>query len=233
MAVAPPNEDAFMREVDDELRKAQLTSFWRRWGRWLIAGLVIGLVALAGFLYWQQHRQTLAGERSEQLSEALQQLGAGNAKAAEPALAALAEGGDPAYAAAARLTQAGVALAGNDVKAAVAGFKSMAEDESLPDPFRKLALIRWTTAEFDTLPPQTVIQRLGPLASAGQPWFGSAGELVALAHLKLNQPAQAGPIFAAIAKDPEVPATLRSRALKMAGALGFDAVMQPAAAPKE
>jgi hypothetical protein len=72
---------------------------------------------------------------------------------------------------------------------------------------------------------------LGPLAVAGNPWFGSAGELVALAHLKNNQPARAAPIFAAMAKDQKLPQSIRSRALQMAGALGIDAVTEAEGAP--
>jgi hypothetical protein len=75
-----------------------------------------------------------------------------------------------------------------------------------------------------------VITRLQPLAVAGSPWFGSAGELVALAHLKANQPARAAPIFAALAKDEKLPSSIRSRALQMAGALGIDATTDAAGA---
>jgi hypothetical protein len=69
-----------------------------------------------------------------------------------------------------------------------------------------------------------VIDRLKPLAVAGNPWFGSAGELVALAYLKQNKPELAAPIFAAMAKEKDMPASLRSRAVQMAGALGVDAI---------
>ena len=36
-----------------------------------------------------------------------------------------------------------------------------------------------------------VIQRLGPLARPGQPWFGTAGEMVGIAHLQ-HAPARSG-----------------------------------------
>ncbi|HYI07356.1 MAG TPA: hypothetical protein VD858_20890, partial [Reyranella sp.] len=71
----------------------------------------------------------------------------------------------------------------------------------------------------------------------GNPWFGSAGELVGLAYLKQQQPAQAGRVFAAMAKDMALPQSMRSRAVQMAGALGIDATQdaagESAAATKE
>jgi hypothetical protein len=73
--------------------------------------------------------------------------------------------------------------------------------------------------------PEEVIARLKPLAKPGNPWFGSAGELVAMAYLKQGKKDLAGPLFAAIAKDEQAPRSMRSRARQMAGMLGYDAVV--------
>ena len=67
-----------------------------------------------------------------------------------------------------------------------------------------------------------------PLAVEGAPWFGSAGELVALAYVKMGKSDLAGPMFAAMAKDGGVPDSIRSRARQMAGVMGIDAVEIPA-----
>ena len=53
----------------------------------------------------------------------------------------------------------------------------------------------------------------------------SVGELVAMAHLESGNTAEAGKLFAQIAKDEEQPETLRSRARQMAGLLGVDAIV--------
>ncbi len=98
----------------------------------------------------------------------------------------------------------------------------------LPGPLRDLALIRQTSLEFDSLKPQQVVDRLKPLAVEGAPWFGSAGELVAVAYMKMGKNDLAGPMFAAMAKDENVPQSIRSRARQMAGLLGIDAVETPA-----
>jgi hypothetical protein len=87
-----------------------------------------------------------------------------------------------------------------------------------------MGLIRQTMSEFDTLAPQQIIDRLKPLAVPGNPWFGSAGEMTAIAYMKLGKDNTAGPIFAQIAKQKDLPQSLRGRAMQMAGALGIDAV---------
>lgn len=229
MALTPQNEDAFFREVDEELRRDQIGSFWRRYGKLVALALALGLAVLAGVLWWQHQQRSKAGIAGEQMARALIDLGApGKDDAARAALGKLAQSPIDGYAALAKLTLAAAALEKGDTKAAVEHYRAVAADADTAQPFRDLALIRRTAIEFDTLPPAQVVERLKPLAVSGGAWFGSAGEMVAVAYMKMNRPELAGPIFAAMAKDQNVPETVRTRALRLAGLLGVDAVAQPA-----
>jgi len=128
------------------------------------------------------------------------------------------------YRALALFTQADLLLQKDDLKGAAAKFAAVAGDSSIGQPLRDLALIRQTAAEFDSLKPDVVVSRLRPLAVKGNPWFGSAGELVASAYLQMNKPDLAGPLFGQIARDDTVPDTIRQRAVQIAGTMGVDAV---------
>src|SRR5205814_9988058 len=101
-------------------------------------------------------------------------------------------------------------------------YKAVAGDSGLPQPYRDAALIRQTALEFDQLPPQEVIARLQPLTKPGEAWFGSAGEMTALALAKQGKSGEAGQLFAAIAKDNNVPQPMRERAVQLAGSFGVD-----------
>jgi hypothetical protein len=226
VAMKPVDNETFYREVDEELRREQMKTTWQRYGKWIVAAVILFLAAIAGYLYWQNRQQEQAGKRGEELSAVFEDIQAGKMKDAEPKLDSIAKEGGSGYRAAALLTKADLAIAENKVPAAVAAFKAVAEDEDFPAPYRELALIRQTAAEYDSLQPGVVIQRLQPLAVAGNPWFGSAGEMVALAYLKQQKNADAARIFAAMAKDQSIPASIRSRSVQMAGALGVDAVQQ-------
>lgn len=228
MALKPVDNETFYREVDEELRRDQLKTTWERFGTWIIAALVLFLLAVGGFLYWQHRQQEQAGKTGEELTAIFDDVTAGKSKGVEPRLDAIAKNAGPGYRAAALLTKADLAVGQGNVAAAIAAFKQVAEDEALPAPYRELALIRQTAAEYDQLQPAVVIQRLQPLAVVGNPWFGSAGEMVALAYLKQQKNADAARIFAAMAKDQSIPASIRSRSVQMAGALGVDAVQQSA-----
>ena len=154
----------------------------------------------------------------------MDKLRAGQEKEARAKLAVLAKADQAGYRAMAQLVEANLLGEDGETKKAIAIYAKVAGDDSLPQTFRDLALIRQVSAEFDAIPPQQVIDRLKPLATAGHPFFGSAGELTALAYMKMGKDNLAGPIFAQIAKQEDAPQTLRSRAQQMAGALGIDTV---------
>ena len=233
MALRPADNEAFYREVDEELRRDQMKTYWERFGKLAIAGVVLLLAAIGGFIWWQNQKEVKAGERGEQLVAAFDDIAARRKAAAAGKLDALAKSGSEGHRAAALLTKADLAIEAGDLKGAAATFKQIADDDGLAQPYRDVALVRMTAVELDTLPPQAVIDRLKGLAVAGNPWFGSAGEMVAISYLKLNKKPQAGAMFAAMAKDKKLPDTLRSRATQMAGSLGVDAVQEAADATQE
>lgn len=220
MAITPVNNDAFFREVDDELRRDRATRVWQRWGLWIVAAIVAGLAAFGGWLYWQHRQAQAAGVEGEQLQAAYDSLAGGNAAAANTPLTTLATSGNDGYRVLAAFTQADILLQKNDLKGAAAKFAAVAADRSVAQPFRDLALIRQTVAEFDTVKPQVVVDRMRSLAVPGGAWLGSAGELLGAAYLKLGRREQAGQVFGRVSRDKDVPDSIRQRAVQLAGALG-------------
>jgi hypothetical protein len=110
-------------------------------------------------------------------------------------------------------------LAAGKTKEAAAKYGEVAGDSSVGQPIRDLATIRQTHTEFDTLAPQVVIDRLKPLATSDSAWLGSAGEMIAMADLKLNRLAEARAMFKMIAESDKVPGSIRDRAVQATQAL--------------
>jgi len=218
-------QDVLMREVDEAVRQEELQSFVRRYGILLGIAALVGLLALGGGLWWYEHRQGQLEERSEKLITALDALEARRLDEAKQQFAPLAEDSGSAAAAAAKLSLAAIAIQENRTADAVKQFEAVAADADAPQPYRDLATIRAVAANFEGMKPEQVVERLSPLAKPGNPWFGSAGEIVAMAHLKQNRNDLAGPLLAEVAKDEGVPATIRSRTRQLAGLLGYDAVV--------
>lgn len=223
MAQPPDVSETFLREVDENLRRDQLRDFFKAYGNWLIAAVVLFLVASGGFIWWKQHQVQRSEAQVEELAQIYQDIGTGNLTKAPPQLDTLSNSGSKGVRASALFAQAALALQQNDVKRATAIYKAIAADDGLPQPYRNAATIRQTELEFDQLPPEAVVARLEPLAKPGEPWFGTAGELSALAMVKQGKKQEAGQMFSAIANDKNVPQTIRARAIQVAGSLGVDA----------
>lgn len=223
MALSPETNEAFLREVDEQVRLDTAARVWKSWGRVLIGAVVAALLGFGGYLWWQNDRATRAGVEGEAMSLALDDLSGGNIAKAEVELAKLGSSSTPGYKAAAKLALAAAKLGKNDAKGAAADFGAIAADTSLAQPYRDLGTVRQVAALFDTMKPEDVVAKLKPLAVAGKPFFGSAGEMTAVALMKMNKPREAGAMFAALAKDEGVPESIRSRAVQLAGVLGVDA----------
>jgi hypothetical protein len=224
LAVTPNTDEAFLREVDEELRRDQLASVWTRYGRWLIGGIVLALAVFGGAIYWQYHREQVAGDQGEKLQKVYDDLIAQNVAATKVPLDELAGSKIAGYRTMARFTQADLLLQNKDLKGAATKFAEVAGDSSVGQPLRDLALIRQTSAEFDTLKPDVVVSRLRTLATQGSPWFGSAGELVGAAYIKMNKPDLAAALFRQMANDETVPESIRHRASTLAETMSAGAV---------
>ena len=226
MAVPPNTDAAFLREVDDELRRDQMAKAARRYGVAVLGVVVAALLGFGGWLIWQSHEQSVAGEQGAALSKAYDDLGGAHPDTARAALDTLARSHAAGYRALALMSEGDLLLQKKDVRGAAAKFAAVAADTSIGQPFRDLALVRQTTAEFDTVKPDVVVARLRGIATKGNPWFGSAGELVAISYLRMGRRDLAGTLYGQIAKDPDMVETMRQRAVQMAGILGVDAVSE-------
>lgn len=232
MALSPTNDAALLQEVDEAVRKDQLDTIVQRYGRWIIGGVLAALLAFGGYLYWSHRQESARGEKAEELLAAFEKAATNQPTAATSALKTLEAGSDATYRAAALIQQGNMKAQAGDLKAAAAMMARVAADTKIDPTLRDLALIRQTALEYDTLKPETVIARMKPMIDAKDPassLFPSAAELAAIAHYQLGQYDQAGALYGRIAKLPDVPKSLQSRSVQMAGMLGVDAVADRAA----
>ncbi len=231
MAVTPQDADeAFLREVDEGVRRDQVLSLWQRYGKLAIAMLVLFLAAVAGGLWWRDDQVKQAGIAGEKFDQALTKLEVGDTGTARPLLDTLAKEGPEGYRPLAQMMQAADAVGAGDIVKATRLLDAVAADTAQPQPLRDAATIKSVRLNYDTLPAATVIARLKPFAVPGNPWFGIAGEMTALAHIKAGKPDMAKPLLIAVVRDASLPGSLRNRAAQLALYLGVETTaLRPAA----
>lgn len=223
MALPTDPAEAFVREVDENLRRDQMADMAKSYGKWIIAAVVLFLAAVGGYLYWQSNSRKQASSDSEAIASALDKVAEGDTKKAATDLVPLSDSSNDVTRASAILGRAALALRANDRTTAIGLYKQVEEDSGLPQPYRDLALVRRTMTEYDSLKPDEIITRLSPMVGPGKPFFGSAGEMTGMAMLNKGDRNGAGQLFARIAADKQVPQSIRARAVQLAGSLGVDA----------
>lgn len=221
-------DEAFLREVDEGVRRDQVLSLWQRYGKLGIALLLLFLGAVAGGLWWREEQVRKAGVAGEELLQAIDKLGVGDTATSRPLLDRLAKEGPKGYPALAQMLQAADAAGANDNARAIKLLDAVAADTANPQSLRDAALVKSVRLGFDSLPPAAVIARLQPLTAPGNPWFGVAGEMAAAAHIKAGEVEKAKPLLIAIVRDETLPGTLRSRSAQLALSLGVEeSTLQP------
>ena len=224
---APSREDeVLIREIDEAVREDALLEFMRKHGVKVLIAVLALVAVLGGYMIWHHYRERGLETQSETVVAALDLAEQNDFKSASEKVAGLlGDDASPGARAAARFIQAAAALEASDKAKASGLYKQIAADPTTPPALKDLARVREVSINYDTMKPADVIAQFKDLATPGNPFFGSAGELVAMAHLEAGNRAEAGKLFAAMSKDESLPETLRSRARQMAGLMGVDAIV--------
>ncbi|MEP0392109.1 MAG: tetratricopeptide repeat protein [Erythrobacter sp.] len=221
----PSREDEIlMREIDEAVRQDDTVQFFQKYGTALGGAVALIIVGMFGYWWWDSTNEAALEAQSETVISALDSVEVSDFAGAEEKVSELVDDGSIGARTISRFLQAGAALEQGKDAQAVELYASVAADTEAPQPLRDLALIREISTNFDDREPADIIAKLESLAVPGNAYFGSAGELVAIAHLEAGNRIEAGALFSAISQDETIPDTLRNRSRQMAGLLGVDAI---------
>ena len=209
------NEDSFISEVTEEVRRDKLFKLMRRYG-WIAIALVILVVGGAAFVEWQKARARAAAEAvGDAVLEALSTDGsAGRAEA----LAAVEAGSDADQRAVILLLQAAAEAENDDVSGARATLQTVVGSEASAI-YRDMALLKSIMLAEDTAPDER-LSALEPLMAPGNPFRLLALEQRAFAEIELGQTDTAIETLKGIMADADRTEGLQRRASQLIVALG-------------
>jgi hypothetical protein len=220
------------REVEEEVRRERLEKIWKLYGDYIVAGIAILVIAVAGYELYARYQSNQRMQASETLMAAESAAAAGDYAKATNAYATVAKDAPGGYAKMAKLGQASALLANGQREEAIAIYKGVAADGG---PIGDVALIRAGWAMAETAPRSDVQALLAPLTDPTNPWHYMAQEILAYADFHAGQNAAAQLAFAALAADAGAPQPIRTRAdsmstfLKQGGFKDYGTVPKPAA----
>lgn len=210
------SDDSFIREVNEEMRRAQATALWERYGPVAIVAAVLVVLATAAWVAWDYWTVSRANRSGDAFSQALTLAGSGKPDEALAAFQALEKDGAGAYPVLARMRAATVLSDKGDFQGAVAAFDAVAADTAVPEVLRDMAKLRSGIILVDHGTYEEVAGRLEPMTSDAHPLRFSAREAIGLAAWKAGNSTEALRLFELIEDDQAAPRNLRERATMMA-----------------
>jgi hypothetical protein len=218
--VAEENE-ALFKEIDEELRQDKANEMWKAYGNYIIGGAVALILTVAGFQGWKTYDTNQRIARGEAF-DAARVLSSG--KKTEEAIAAfgkVADGNSDGYAQLARFREAGLLAQNGDQAAAISIYKTLSENDALTLQYRDLAVVLGAFQELNSSSGERgLIDRLGGLTDAKNPWRHSAREALAIVALKNGDRAKAREHYKTLADDAMTPRGLAQRAAEMLKTIG-------------
>ena len=207
--------DLFIREVNEDLRAERQAELWKKYGNYVI-GVAVGIVLIvAGYQGWNAYDRNQKEQMAEQFNQATALVKAEKLDEGQRALASLANDGSKGYRVLARLQEAAIFAKKGDRAAATAVYWELADDNSVNQLYRGLAVVLGALNGVDDIGADQLKQRLLPLTNAQNPWRHSALELMAVVEMKAGNRDKALETFKMLAEDATSPQGVRNRATQL------------------
>ena len=200
--------DAFIREVDEDLRQKQLTNLWNKYGK-LVIGFAIGIVLIvAGRGIYNYVVESKYTEQADAFAEAILKSDTEATVALDQIIAADVDG----YEILATFKKAENALAAEDRLGAVAILDDFIATATVPQLYKDIATIQAAILEVDIAAVDDVRARLSLILNSDTSFKYIAGEIVALAELNASDLEAAKTRLENLVADEQTPASIQSRA---------------------
>ncbi|NKB58944.1 MAG: tetratricopeptide repeat protein [Alphaproteobacteria bacterium] len=201
-------------EVDEELKQENFKKLWDRFGRYIVAAVVLIVAGVSAHQAWQHYTQTQQQAYSERFLAAMKLSEEGKDTDAAAVLTVLAAEASDGYAMLARFREAAARRAAGDEATAIEIYDALAVDDANEPFYRELAVLLSVMAQADTGDIAAMSERLTPLAESG-PWRHTANEYLGLFAIRQGDTAAARKRFQSVADDLEAPQGARARAAEL------------------
>ncbi len=209
------DSESFIDEVTEELRRDRLFSLMRRYG-WIPLVIILALVGGAAWFEWQ--RSSARAEAEARGDAVLAALEAEEGEARLSALEGLEADGE--FAAVLDLLKAAEAQSAEDPKGAAETLLGVANDASLPQPWRDLAGLKAVMLGAEAVEPDTRKDLLDRIAASASPMARMAREQQVYLLIETGDREAALAAAQALVEEDGLSRGLQERLLQVIVALG-------------
>lgn len=215
--VNPEFTDAFIQEVDEDVKNDNLKVIWNRYGVFIIAFVVLAVSAAISFdriRAWktaQNQKETETYMAAAQLRE--------NPEDTITALQQITQNNQGIFGDFARLQIANVLFNSGKNDEALTTLQSLIDDKQVNSEVKHIALIKYATYQVDTMPQDEFRKLVEPLLSADSSWAPLANDLLAMSAIQNGDIETAKKIYEGILKIKDLPEGFRAKIQDMLSSL--------------
>lgn len=213
--------DAFLAEIEEDLRAERLHAFLDRYGTHIAVVVVLVIAIVAGYQYWQASLQETRQQQANAYEQAVDALIDNDLQAALAGFRQVTATSPEGYGLFARFSQAYVEFERGEAADGLGVLEGIATDSAVPTHYRDLATLLYVQRAMDAEETDLadLKARLQPLNNPGNQFSPFAAELTAALALQDGDVAAAVRQFQALADDASAPAGVRDRARRVSEAL--------------
>ncbi|MCX8505946.1 MAG: hypothetical protein ORN98_04950 [Alphaproteobacteria bacterium] len=200
-----------LQEIEQDLRAERLQALWKNYGKWVIAGAVLIVLATVGFVAWRQWDGERHAAQQAELTAAMQLADQGKLDDASAALANLSSHAVPIYGVLADFSRAALLQAQNKTSDALVLYDQISENSRYPDYYRDLGRLFSAWQRISLEKPDKIEARLQPLLLGEHPLRFSAREILAMSYRLAKDESTARKLLTANRDDALAPNALRER----------------------
>lgn len=207
--INPDFTDAFIREVDEDVKNDNFKELWKKYGAYIVAFVVIAVTAAVCFdriKLWKIQQNQLKTENymaAAQLKE--------NPQETLAALQKISTDENNIFADFAKLQIANVLLTQEKNDEALATLQALADDKNADKAVRDVALIKLASYKVDTVSKAELEQLLQPILAEETSWTPLANDLLAIAAIKEGDIETAKEIYGKILKTKDLPEEFKTK----------------------
>lgn len=215
--VNPDFTDAFINEVNEEVKNDSFKELWNKYGLFIIAVVVIAVSGAVSFEKLKNWRLQSNRQNTEMYMDAARQQN--DAEAMIAALQKINQNDRGIYGDFARLQIANVLIEQNKADEGLAMLSKLADDAQVNGEVRQIALVKYATYKVDTLSQKELADILKPVLEANNSWTPIANDLLAMAAIREGDLQTAREIYSNLLKIKELPESFKSKVQEMLSSL--------------
>ncbi len=212
-------EDAFIREIDEELKNEKIKKLWDKYGLFIILFVVVAVFSAVSFETFQAWKDKRNQEMSDSFAYALNLQNQGRFAESQEVLTSIKNSNRGIYTNIAQMQIVNLLIELKQFDKAISELEQIVADEAFNPQMRDVARLKLASYKLNTASAEEINALLAPLTDKQNVWNNTAKELLAMRALRDNDPAQALNIYKDISGNSKTTDTLQSRVQDMINVL--------------